>query len=207
MKQFNAITTLIFDFGGVLINLDLQQCIENFRLLGLENFEQHLNLFGQKDFFLQFEKGEIGVIEFRNEIRKLSKNKLTDEQIDKAWCSFLQDIPLEKLELLLELKKKFRLVLLSNTNPLHIQVSAAQEFGKVGKNISDFFDYCYFSYEMKMVKPNPEIFDYLLDNEHLQAHECLFLDDGPKNIEQAANMGFQTYLVKANENLSFLLDI
>ena len=205
MKQFNNISTLIFDFGGVLINLNIDRCIQNFKQLGLENFENLLSNFGQKDFFLKFEKGEIGVVEFRDEIRKLSKNNLRDEEIDAAWCSFLCDIPSEKLVLLFELKKRFRIVMLSNTNPLHIEVSAKKEFAKTNKTISDYFDACYLSYEMKMVKPNADIFEKLLKDEQVQANRCLFLDDGPKNIEQGKKMGFNTYLVDVEEDLSFLL--
>jgi len=207
MKQFSHISTLIFDFGGVLINLDLKRCIQNFKELGLDHFEENLNLYGQKGFFLQFEKGLIGVNEFHEEIRKLSAKPLTNEQIDNAWCTFLCDIPTHKIEMLLELKKKYRLLLLSNTNPIHIEISAANEFSRAGTTISEIFDRCYLSYEMIMVKPNADIFQTLLKTEQVTAGECLFLDDGIKNIEQAANLGFQTYLVKANEDLRWLLDI
>ena len=206
MKHYSNITTLIFDFGGVIINLDLKQCILNLKQLGIENAEVYLSNFGQKDFFLQFEKGQIGVEKFREEIRNLVAKPLTDNQIDLAWCSFLCDIPTKKLEIILALKKKkFRILLLSNTNPLHIEVSAAGEFAKVGKKMTHYFDKCYLSYEMKMAKPNADIFQALLDNEQVAAHQCLFLDDGPKNIEQAEKLGFQTYLVDVNEDLSFLL--
>jgi putative hydrolase of the HAD superfamily len=207
MKDFRNISTLIFDFGGVLINLDLNQCILNLKKLGLENVEQYLSNFGQKDFFLQFEKGQIETAQFREEIRKLTPKQLTDAEIDAAWCSFLCDIPQEKLEMLLELKKKFRILMLSNTNPLHIEVSAAAEFEKVGKKRSDYFDKCYLSYEMKMAKPDVEIFQAILESEKVLPSQCLFLDDGPKNLEQAKNLGFQTYLVSDNEDLSFLLEL
>ena len=108
MKQYNNISTLIFDLGGVIVDLDLAKCIQNFKELGLENIEQYLSNFGQKDFFMQFEKGQIGIPAFRNEIRKLAGTELSDAQIDKAWCSFLTQIPVEKLHLLSELKKKYR---------------------------------------------------------------------------------------------------
>ena len=206
MKQFSNISTLIFDLGGVLINLDLPQCIQNFKDLGLQNFEQHLSIFGQKGFFLQFEKGQISIPEFRAEIRKICPNPLSDAQIDAAWCSFLCDIPSQKMEMLLELKKKFRLLLLSNTNQLHIEVSTASEFAKIGKKITDVFDKCYYSYAMGMAKPDAEIFEAVLADAGVTAHECLFLDDGCKNTEQAAKLGIQTYLVDINEDLSFLLD-
>jgi putative hydrolase of the HAD superfamily len=206
MKQFTNISTLIFDLGGVIINLDLPQCIQNFRLLGLQNFEEHLSLFGQKSFFLQFEIGQINVQQFRDEIRKLASKPLSDEQIDAAWCSFLCNIPDYKLEMLLELKKKFKILLLSNTNKLHIEVSTANELARVGKTFFDFFDKCYYSYELGIAKPNPKIFETVLSDAGLNAEECLFLDDGEKNIIQAAKMGIQTYLVKENEDLSFLLN-
>lgn len=207
MKQFSGITTLIFDFGGVIINLDLPKCIQNLKALGLDDVEKYLSNFGQKDFFLQFEKGQIEVPEFRNEIRKLTGAELTDQQIDGAWCSFLTDIPVEKINLISELKKKYKLLLLSNTNRLHIEVSAAGEFAKYGKTIHDFFDKCYFSYEMGMAKPDKEIFNAVLADAGVTAAECLFLDDGPKNIAVASELGIQTYLVDVTENLDFLLNI
>lgn len=207
MKQFSGITTLIFDFGGVIINLDLPKCIQNLKELGVGNVEQYLSNFGQKEFFLQFEKGQIGIPEFRSEMKKLAEVQLTDAQIDGAWCSFLTDIPAEKLALLSALKKKYRMLLLSNTNPLHIEVSAAGEFAKTGKTIHDFFDKCYFSYEMGMAKPDKEIFEAVLSDAGVKPEECLFLDDGPKNIDMAAKLGIQTYLVDVTENLDFLLNI
>lgn len=205
MKHFNNITTLIFDLGGVLVNLDLEQCILNFKQLGLKNFEPLMGQFGQKGFFLEFEKGKISIEQFRDQIRKLTDQSITDTQIDHAWSSFLCDIPNQKLEMLLELKKKFRLLLLSNTNPLHIEGAVPVEFAKVGKKISDIFEKCYLSYEMGMAKPSPEIFEALLVDAGVKPEECLFLDDGIKNIEQANKLNIQTYLVDPNEDLSFLL--
>ena len=207
MKQYNNISTLIFDLGGVIVDLDLPKCIQNFKDLGLENIEQYLSNFGQKDFFMQFEKGQIGIPVFRDEIRKLAGIELSDAQIDKAWCSFLTQIPVEKLHLLSELKMKYHLLLLSNTNPVHIETAVAVEFSKTGKTMQDFFDKCYLSYEMGMVKPDVEIFEALLADAQVKAEECLFLDDGKKNIDTAAALGIQTYWVKPNENLNFLLNI
>lgn len=206
MKQFSNISTLIFDLGGVIINLDLPKCIQNFKQLGVINFENYLSNFGQKGFFLQFEKGQIGIDEFRSEVRKIATKPLSDEQIDKAWCSFLCDIPIQKVQLLLELKKKFHLVLLSNTNPLHINISTANEFARYGLKISDIFEKAYYSYEMGMAKPDPEIFNALLNDAGVTASECLFLDDGLKNIESANKLGIQTHLVNLNDDLKFLLN-
>ena len=205
MKHFKNISTLIFDFGGVLINLDISKCILNFKQLGLNNFEHYLNNFAQSGFFMQLEKGLISAGEFRNEIRKLSPKLLTDAQIDDAWCSFLLDVPVEKLEMLVELRKKFRVVLLSNTNIIHFPNSEKIIFTNNGRKLSDYFDRCYLSYEMKMAKPDKKIFENILSIENVHPSECLFLDDGLKNIIEAQKMGIQTYLVHEHEDLSFLL--
>lgn len=206
MKHFKNITTLIFDFGGVLINLDINQCILNFKQLGLVNFEQYLNNFAQSGFFMQLEKGQISADQFRSEIRKLTPNRLTDADIDQAWCSFLVDIPEEKLEILIELRKKFRVVLLSNTNIIHFPNSVKTIFTNKGRKLSDYFERCYLSYEMKMAKPDKEIFENILATENVQANECLFLDDGLKNTLVAKELGIQTYLVNENEDLRFLIN-
>lgn len=180
MKQFNNISTLIFDFGGVLYRLDMNEFIRRIKALGVADVSQHLSMYGQSDFFLKYEKGEINTQQFRAEIRKLTNMAITDSQINNAWMSFLIDIPKEKLELLEKLRKKYRILLLSNTNPLHIEKSAAAEFAKYSTTINDYFDKCYLSYEMKMVKPNRDIFESLLKIEGLEPENCLFLDDGPK---------------------------
>jgi len=205
MKHFKNISTLIFDFGGVLINLDISKCILNFKQLGLDNFEHYLNNFAQSGFFMQLEKGLISAGEFRNEIRKLSPKLLTDAQIDDAWCSFLLDVPVEKLEMLVELRKKFRVVLLSNTNIIHFPNSEKIIFTNNGRKLSDYFDRCYLSYEMKMAKPDKKIFENILSIENVHPSECLFLDDGLKNTIEAQKLGIQTYLVHEHEDLSFLL--
>lgn len=207
MQINNKITTLIFDFGGVIIHLDLQQCVNNFKALGIKDVEKYLSNFGQKDFFLQYEKGEINTEQFRDEIRKIADVQLSDKEIDNVWCSFICDISDDKFLILQELRKKYKLLLLSNTNPLHIEVSAAAEFGRKGKTVYDYFDKCYFSYEMHLAKPDPKIFVTLLNDAGVKPEECLFLDDGPKNIDAASQLGINSYLVKEDEDLSFLLNL
>lgn len=205
MKQFKNVTTLIFDFGGVIINLDMQRCIRNFKELGFTDVDQYLNNFVQSGIFLQFERGEINAGEFRDKIRELTPGTLTDEQIDKAWCSFLVDIPSEKMDMLLELRKKFNVFLLSNTNPIHMTYADTFFQEHKGLPMSAYFDKRYLSYQMGMTKPDREIFDALLADAKLTAGECVFFDDGQKNIEEAGKIGMQTYFVHEPEDLSFLL--
>ncbi|MBP9017193.1 MAG: HAD family phosphatase [Paludibacteraceae bacterium] len=205
MIHFKNISALIFDFGGVLINLSRQRCIDSFRTLGVRELEKYLDDFNQSGFFLKLEQGKISPEQFRNEVRKLTDQTLTDEQIDRAFCSFLLDIPEEKLKLLLDLRKRFKIYLLSNTNLIHMNFCRAQHFHFNGYSMDDFFDKCYLSYELGLTKPDIRVFNAVIDDIGLAPQQCLFLDDGLKNIEQAQKTGLQTYWVKQEEDLSFLL--
>lgn len=201
------IHTLIIDFGGVMVNLDIQLCIQNFKAIGVESIESLIGNFGQAGFFLNWEKGTIDLPTFRDEVRNISTQSPSDAEIDAAWCSFLQDIPLQRVELLKALRKKYRLVLLSNSNPLHIEVNARNEFGKHNSSLEELFDHCYISYQMGLTKPDPAIFNQLLTDEGTAPENCLFLDDGAKNIAVAQSMGIQSYLVTQGEPLTFLLEL
>jgi FMN phosphatase YigB (HAD superfamily) len=205
MKHFRNISTLIFDFGGVLIDLDMNQSILNFKKLGVENVEKYLSNFGQLGFFMQLEKGKISAEEFRREIRKMTPKAITDSEIDDAWNAFLVRIPSEKLDIVYELRKKYRVIMLSNTNAIHFPYAEQTFFSYKNRSIDEYFDKCYRSYDMKMAKPDAEIFEAILSREQVAANQCLLLDDGPKNIEQAQKLGFQTYFVDPKEDLSFLL--
>ena len=111
------IKNLIFDFGGVLINLDRTACRETFEKLGIESIhESVLDDYRQKELYMQLESGNISAAAFRASMRRLSDQDLTDQQIDDAWVSILGDIPDYKLDWLLELRKQYHILLLSNTN-------------------------------------------------------------------------------------------
>lgn len=207
MNIQTPITTLIFDFGGVLINLDLPLCISKLKSIGAIDVEKYLSNFGQSGFFLQWEKGEIGLDEFRQQLRTICRGNPSDEEIDTAWMAFLQDIPAEKIELLRKLRPHYRILMLSNTNPLHIKQSARLAFEAHGTTMTQLFDKCYLSYEIGLTKPDRAIFEYLLADAGLEPGECLFIDDGQKNIDTATAMGFATRLVKQDESLGFLLEL
>ncbi|MDD2284483.1 MAG: HAD family phosphatase [Paludibacter sp.] len=199
------ISTLIFDFGGVIYNIDIQLGISNLKKIGFADADKYIGHFGHNDFFIQWENGGINVEKFRNEIRKRCVKEVTDQEIDDAWCSIMLNIPEERIKLLQQLRKKYRLLLLSNTNPLHISVSTKEELGKRGLSMGDLFDKCYYSYEVGAIKPGKEIFLHLLQDDAVKAENCLFLDDGKKNIETATGLGFNTYLVTPGQSLDFLL--
>ncbi|MEG0455218.1 MAG: HAD family phosphatase, partial [Bacteroides sp.] len=158
MKR-KGIKNLLIDFGGVLINLDRPRCIENFKKLGLSDADEMLDVYHQQGIFMEQEKGLITASEFRNGIRDKMGKIVTDRQIDTVWNSFLVDIPTFKLDLLLKLREKYVVYLLSNTNEIHWKWSCKHAFPYRGFRVEDYFEKIYLSYEMKMVKPDAEIFE------------------------------------------------
>ncbi|MDR2683774.1 MAG: HAD family phosphatase [Prevotellaceae bacterium] len=189
-------TTLIFDFGGVIINLNKEKALKNFEKIGLLNIAKMLDNFFPIDVFLKLETGEISNNEFLKYLQKASTQKPDKEQVKEAFLSFLDDIPNEKLDLLLELKKHYKILMLSNTNGIHFPYCVATKFSYNNHSINDFFDKCYLSYQIKLVKPHKEIFEFLLRDSNLQPSECLFFDDSQTNLDTAKLLQIDTQLVE-----------
>ena len=204
------IKVIIFDFGGVLINLNRQVAVDKLVELGVHDADELLNNYVQSGLFLDLESGAVTPDEFRSKLRdKYNLQHITDEQIDEAFLAFLLDVPEHKLQLLRELKSSarnaagepVRIVMLSNTNGIHFPYCIKKHFEYDGYKMSDYFDALYLSYEMKASKPDDEIFLKLLEAEKVKPKECFFLDDGPRNIESAQRLGFQVHLVELDDDL------
>lgn len=199
------VKNLILDFGGVIINLTRNRCIESFENLGVENIRESIvNNYQHKEMFMQIELGEITSEQFRDSIRQIAKRPLTNEQIDNAWISMLDDIADYKLELLLELKKKYKLFLLSNTNEIHWKWAEQNGLNYKGHQAKDFFDNIYLSYEMHMLKPDALIFEEVLRREQLDPKDTFFIDDAVANCKTAEALGIRTYTPQPREDWSHL---
>ncbi|MDD3034024.1 MAG: HAD family phosphatase [Bacteroidales bacterium] len=187
------IKNIIFDLGGVIVRLDRNACVNSFRKIGFQDFGTILNDFVQHGFFLDFEKGIIDAVQFRDVIRKYIGGYVTDEEIDNAMADFLAEIPGYKLKLICRLKQSYNVYLLSNTNPIAMnQVRVL--FRNLGYEMDDCFHKMFLSYEMKMAKPDAEIFEKLISETGIIPGESLFVDDGSLNIQTARSLGFQTLL-------------
>lgn len=195
-----GIKNIIFDFGGVLINLNRQRCIDNFKQLGLTNVEGLIDPFAQQGIFMQLEKGNITPAAFRDEIREQIGQPVTDEQIDAAWNSFLEDVPAYKLDALLKLREHYLVYLLSNTNKIHWDWSCKHVFPYKSFNEADYFEETFLSYEMNLAKPDAAIFQAVLEATGLQPNETLFIDDSEANCKTAESLGLSTYLCKPGED-------
>lgn len=196
------IKNIIFDFGGVLINLDYDATYKAFISLGVHNLMKLLSKSEQTKLFDDFEEGTISPADFRNELRKASNVDLTDEQFDWAWNQILLDIPQERLEKVMELKKQYRVFLLSNTNKIHYDhyLVDLQELNGF-QSFEDIFEKAYFSHDVNMRKPNAEIFEFVLSDVEINASETLFIDDTERHILSAQKLGIQTHHLKDDEDI------
>lgn len=187
---------LLFDLGGVILNIDRMKCVEALKKIGMPHPEELLGDYGQKGPFLALERGEITPEQFRTQLRQYFERPVTDDAIDEAFCEFLRGIPVERLHSLEQLRQKgFGIYLLSNTNALMWERYIIPEFTKDGHNINHYFDGIITSFEVKAYKPEAAIFQAAIDRLGIDPTETLFFDDSQANLDGAAKLGFKTALV------------
>lgn len=199
----NNIRNIIFDYGNVIFKIDFSRAQQSFTELGIKNVDHFFSHTSQDPFFSQFEKGMISASEFRESIRQSTGiPALTDAQIDHAWNTLLIGVPEPNHELLLKAKKKYRTFLLSNNNEIHY--NWIMEYLKNEHHVSSnsvFFEKDYYSHLMKMRKPDPEIFEFVIEENKLDPAETLFIDDSPQHLKTGASLGFITHLLTSDETL------
>lgn len=203
----NGIKTIIFDLGGVLMDLDKQRCIDAFNRLGFTDIKEYLGEYEQKGMFMDLENGTISAAEFRDKVRNHIRKPVTDQQIDDAFNLFLIGIPDYKLTMLLQLRKKYQVFMLSNTNPIMFEGRIPELFRIQKLNISDYFDKFYLSYRLGATKPDPIVFEQIISDAKILPGETLFLDDSQRNIDAAKLLGFRTYLTAPQEDFSSVFEL
>ena len=209
MSYLDGIKTIVFDFGGVIVNLTAHETLNRFAALGVANPGQFLNHYHQKGPFRELESGAIDNETFYEKLRQLTNDPtLTAEQIDHAWCGFLAGpAPQYNIDMLEDLRRRgYRLLLLSNTNPAVVRWAHSPAFAPSGKPISDYFDKLYLSCEVKLMKPDEAIYRHLLDDAQLRPEETLFIDDSQANIDAAAALGIHTYLATNTVRFTHIFD-
>ncbi len=187
------IKTIIFDLGGVIITLDQSQAIRRFEALGIADARQHLDTFTQKGIFGQLENGLISAEEFRVRLSEMTGREITAEECAYAWQGYALEVPQRNLDTLKLLRRQgYHLVLLSNTNPYMMEWVESPDFDGDGHPVSAYFDACYLSYEVKLMKPCEDIFRLVIQREQINPDEALFVDDGPRNVATAGQLGMHT---------------
>ncbi|MBK6522827.1 MAG: HAD family phosphatase [Sphingobacteriaceae bacterium] len=194
------IKNIIFDLGGVIINLDTTATIKAFVDLGINDFENIYSQLAQTNLFDQFDKGLITENYFFNSIKNQFDLKKPLHDLEKAWNAMLLDFPKQRLDSLKKYKESHRTFLLSNTNETHIREfhrTLHQNYGM--RDLDQFFEKVYFSCRVNMRKPDKEIFELVLKQNQLDPAETLFIDDTIHHVEGAKRVGLHASLVKKDE--------
>ncbi len=193
---------ILFDLGGVLLNLQLHKTFTAFEQLGLYNFSKEFDSYSGSPFIEQFEEGKITSEQFVETIKSRCNPNTTTAQILTAWNAMLGEFPLKKLALLQQLAKQYKLLLYSNTNALHVAHLHLYYNNLFGNNtMQHLFEKMYFSNEVGIRKPNPEGFTFILNEQHLEPNQVFYIDDGSMHIAAAKALGLHTYLTPQNADL------
>lgn len=193
------IELLIFDLGGVVINLHVERTIEAISQLSGKTEERVLAAYEEAPYFKTHEKGLISDANFRDSLRKDLDFNASDAAIDAAWSAMLGTIPAERVLQVQELSKSYTCVVLSNTNAIHekafhqiLNQSSAYD------HLDKLFDEVHFSHEWNMRKPDAEIYEKILAHHGLEGAQCLFMDDGEHNLTSASQLGINTLHIPRN---------
>lgn len=190
------IKNVIFDLGGVVIDLDRDRAVKALEDLGLDDADDMLGLYGQKEPFYGLETGERSTGEFFDLIRGRMNPGVTDTQITEAFNRFLVDLPSYRLEMLRRMRMAgYRIFVLSNTNPVMFNTWIDRAFRQEGGSVNDYFDGIVVSFQELMCKPNVAIFENLMRRYGLNPSETLMLDDSEKNCRAAAEAGAHAFQI------------
>jgi len=203
IKREDEIKNIIFDLGGVIVNINYRLTLNAFKEIGIHNIEELYTQYKQSNLFDGFETGKISAHDFRKGL--IGNEKITDETFDNAWGAMLLDTPIERINLLQNLKKKYRIFLLSNINEIHIEQYHAklmQQFGSVV--LYDVFEKVYYSNEIHMRKPDAEIYRFVMEEQGIIPQETIFIDDLPQNVAGALTTGLRAYQLQQGESITDL---
>lgn len=191
------IKTIVFDMGGVIFEISRLNAVKCYEEVGFLTAKDWLNDYEQKGIFGLLESGKISEEEYRKELSLLAGKEMTWADCQYGLAGYFTGQPKEIMPELKRLHNEgYRLLLLSNTNSFMMDWVKRQDFDGEGHSIVDYLDNLYLSYEVGLMKPNPEIFQYLLDKEQIKPEETLFIDDGPCNVTAAKSLGLHTLCPK-----------
>lgn len=184
------IKNLIFDFGGVIVDIDRDQAVKRFEMLGLTNADELLDKYHQRDIFLEIEDGRIDPDEFCSKLGDYCQREISFKEAKHAWLGFFVGDPQYRLDFIEELRRKYNIYILSNTNPFVMSWARSVDFTSARKPLDYYVDKIYASYELKMVKPQREFFKYIINDSNITPADSVFIDDGSANVEAGKELGF-----------------
>jgi putative hydrolase of the HAD superfamily len=190
----------IFDLGGVLLDIRLQNAYERFTALGLPSAElaQGSSVYKLLE---EYQLGYVTTDDFCKQIANKCAKPATPQDIEQAWNSICIGVAERKLQALRRLRQDKDVAsvsLLSNTNALHWECSCKNWFNANGNKLEDFFDKIFLSQDLHLQKPDPEIFNTAIRELKASPAETIFIDDSPVNTAAAAACGLHTLTVTAD---------
>lgn len=195
------IRNIIFDLGHVILNIDPMPMVEAFSQLGAPDAETAFKEACTNGLIDAHAKGALPAAEFESRFQKLLNIQVPSPDFEAAFNRMLLDIPQERLELLALLKEKYRLFLLSNTNPIHLPYIQRYLKTLIGCGFEKYFEGEYYSHLIKLLKPDPASYKYVIKMNKLVPTETVFVDDALENIESAKKIGLQ--VIHISENMPF----
>ncbi|MGE4586675.1 MAG: HAD family hydrolase [Mangrovibacterium sp.] len=202
--NFKGIKNIIFDLGGVLLDIDPERTIRAFRDLGMADLIRPGGWSYDHQIFTLMEKGLLSEQQFREGIRSLLPGAATNLQIDLAWCAMLIRFPEEKIRMIRDLTATYRLYLFSNTNSIHIRYFQDMFSRQFGFPLRELFVKNYYSSEMHIRKPDQDAFLYVMKDAALTPAETLFIDDLDANTRAAEQIGIKTFRMQKGAELTDL---
>ena len=201
----STIKNIIFDLGGVLLNIDYEKTAAAFRAIGYDDFSEMYSQFTADELFQKLETGKISDADFYQTLIHAHKGTITEEKLREAWNIMLLDWREKSLSFLEKISKNYRIFLLSNTNAIHLDAFNRSLKEQVGRDsIDDLFTKAYYSHHIQLRKPNAEIFEFVAKDAGLKPEETLFIDDSENNTETAKRLGFKTHLLLPGEKIEEL---
>jgi len=198
------IKNILFDLGGVLLNINYQLTEEAFVNLGLKNFRAIYTQDRQQKLFHDFEKGNISSTEFLNMVQNIINNEVTHDDIINAWNAMLMDFPEHRYRMLKTLAPNYKLYLISNTNEIHINAFNKIFEDSFNHKFSSLFVKDYYSHIEGKRKPDAEIYEHIMLENGLIKEETLFIDDTAEHVKSASELGFHARLLQ-NEDVTMML--
>ncbi len=197
---------LLFDLGGVIVDIRRQRCVDAFKALGFADIDHYLGDYGQKGAFLALEDGSMTPAQFRDAIRRHIPHAVTDEEIDRAFTDFIIGIPRHRLRALRRLRAEgHRLYVISNTNPIMWNSVLHDAFAQEGGDITTYFDGVVTSFEAGACKPDERIFRLCCERFGIKPEETVFFDDSADNCTKGAALGFRAVHVPPGTEFETLI--
>ena len=201
MPEQTTINNILFDLGGVILDINVQATLKQFYELDFpaELLQYPHNM--TTDLFYKYETGRIGTDEFRDEIRRVTGIDVSDKELDGAWNAMIVSIPEGRTRLLKRLQERYDLYMLSNTSPLHAPVYEKMYLEASGISMHEAFKKIYYSFETGCHKPDHEAWEYVINDAGILPRETLFLDDNIHNINASQELGFQAIHIHERTSL------